>query len=59
MIDLTAKSSSYQAIIRQKSKMVFESKFEVLTKVIPKKKKKKNKERIKKGFFIGIWMVLP
>ena len=58
MIDLTSKSSSYQAIRRLKGKMVFESKVEVLTKEIPKKKKKKN-SRNKKGNFIAIWMVLP
>ena len=57
MIDLTSKSSSYQAIRRLKGKMVFESKVEVLTKEIPKKKKKNSGN--KKGNFIAIWMVLP
>ena len=60
MIDLTSKSSSYQAIRRLKGKMVFESKVEVLTKEIPKKKKKKIPETKRKfycymdGFTIDI-----
>ena len=59
MIDLTSKSSSYQAIRRLKGKMVFYSKVEVLTKEIPKKKKKIQKQKRKfycymDGFTIDI-----